>query len=189
MLDSSATLVDVAFATCTALTHAGETAVLCGGAAAAYYVPARYDSPDLDFVVQIGAAPHIVDRALATIGYRRSLDGDYQHDRLPYTVEFPIGPLAIGRDLVTSWRTDQRGDEMLHVFTPTDVVRDRFLHYWVWGDRAALDVALAIVRSRDDIDLDAFRAWTERERRTDVSYDPARVDYFFTSLAPSTGSG
>jgi len=183
MLDAAATLIDVAFATCTALTRAGETAVLCGGAAAAYYVPNRYDSPDLDFIVQIGAAPHVVDRALATIGYGRSADGDYRHDRLRYTVEFPIGPLAIGRDLVTVWRTDRRGDEVLFVFTPTDVVRDRFLHYWVWGDRAALDVALAVARARSDIDLDLIRAWTERERHSDVSYDAARVDYFFASLA------
>jgi hypothetical protein len=41
--------------------------------------------------------------------------------------------------------TVHRGDEILHVYTPTDVVRDRLIHFWAWGDynglRVALDVA------------------------------------------------
>lgn len=183
-LRDGATLVDVAFAACTVLERAGETAVLCGGSAAAYYVPNRYDSLDLDFVVQIGAAPHIVDRALATLGYARTSTGYYRHERVRYTVEFPIGPLAIGREAVTAWRTERRNSELLHVLTPTDVVRDRFLHFWAWGDRTALDIALAVVRARDDVDLDAVRAWTRRERDADPSYDASRVDEFFNLLSP-----
>ena len=182
-LRDDATLVDVAFAACTVLERAGETAVLCGGSAAAYYVPSRYDSLDLDFIVQVGAAPHIVDRALATIGYVRTADGYYQHEHVRYTVEFPIGPLAIGREAVSAWRTERRADELLHVLTPTDVVRDRFLHFWAWGDRTALDVALAVVRARNDVDLDAVRAWTRREHAADPSYDPSRVEQFFTLVS------
>jgi hypothetical protein len=96
---------------------------------------------------------------------------------------FPIGPLAIGRDYITSWRTERRGDALLHVYTPTDVVRDRFLHFWAWGDRTALEVALAVVRARDDVDLALIRAWVERESAADASYDATRVARFFASLA------
>lgn len=183
-LAPDATLVDVSFAACTVLERAGETAVLCGGSAAAYYVPARYTSLDVDFVLHTGRARHLVDRALATLGYERESGDFYTHATLPYTIEFPVGPLAIGREQVRAWRTDRRGDLLLHVLTPTDVVRDRFLHYWAWGDRSALDVALAVARARrEDVDLAAFRAWTERERAADRSYDHARVDRFFALLA------
>ncbi|HEV3089221.1 MAG TPA: hypothetical protein VGX96_18595 [Candidatus Elarobacter sp.] len=183
ILSERATLVDVAFAACTVLERAGETAVLCGGSAAAYYVPDLYQSLDVDFVVEVGAAPHVVDRALATLGYARAAEGHYRHATLPYTLAFPIGPLAIGREYITSWRTDRRDDLLLHVYTPTDVVRDRFLHYWAWGDRTALDVALAVARTRArEVDLDAVRDWTERELAADASYDASRIGRFFTLL-------
>jgi hypothetical protein len=183
ILTAAATLVDVAFAACTVLERAGETAVLCGGSAAAYYVPDLYQSLDVDFVVEVGAAPHVVDRALATIGYAFVAEGHYRHETLPYMLAFPIGPLAIGREFVTAWRTDRRGESLLHVYRPTDVVRDRFLHYWAWGDRTALDVALAVARARaGDVDLEAFRDWTERELAADRSYDASRIGRFFSSL-------
>ena len=182
-LPAQAGLVDVAFAACTVLAGAGETAVLCGGSAAAFYVPDLYQSLDIDFVVEVGAAPHIVDRALAALGYARVAEGHYRHATLPYTLAFPIGPLAIGREYVTAWRTEHRDGLLLHVYTPTDVVRDRFLHYWAWGDRTALDVALAVARARAaDVDLGAIRRWTESELAADGSYDAARVARFFRLL-------
>lgn len=182
-LSDGAGLVDVAFAACTVLARAGETAVLCGGSAAAYYVPDLYQSLDVDFVVEVGAAPHVVDRALATLGYARAGEGHYRHATLPYSLAFPIGPLAIGREFITGWRTDRRADLLLHVYTPTDVVRDRFLHYWAWGDRTALDAALAVARTHAaEVDLDAFAAWTRRELAADASYDPSRIGRFLSSL-------
>ena len=189
-LAAHASLSDVAFAVCSALDRAGETAVLCGGSAAAYYVPDRYQSLDVDFVLHVGRARVVVDRALESIGYDRAAEDYYRHPELPYTIEFPIGPLAIGRERVTAWRTDHHDDALLHVLSPTDVVRDRFLHYWAWGDRSALAVALAVARGRSaDVDLAAFRTWTERELAADRSYDAERVARFFRSLADREPSG
>ena len=129
------------------------------------------------------AACTVLDRALATLGYLRAAEGHYRHDRLPYMLAFPIGPLAIGREYITAWRTERRDDRVLHVYTPTDVVRDRFLHYWAWGDRTALDVALAVARAHPaEIDLAAFTAWTARELAADPSYDPSRIGRFLSSL-------
>ena len=182
MLQAGATLVDVAYAVCTALERGGETAVLCGGSAAAYYVPERYQSLDVDFVLHAGRARVVVDRALAALGYERATDF-YRHPALPFTIEFPIGPLSVGRERITGWRTERRDGALLHVLEPADVVRDRFLHYWAWGDRSALEVALAVARERAaDVDLAAFRAWTERELAADRSYDAGRVATFFRFL-------
>lgn len=182
-LAAGATLIDVAFAVCSALDRAGETAVLCGGSAAAYYVPDRYHSLDVDFVLHVGRARIVVDRALAGLGYGRERDF-YRHPALPYTIEFPIGPLSIGRERVTAWRTDRRGDALLHVLSPADVVRDRFLHYWAWGDRSALEVAVAVARDcAGAVDLARFRAWTERELNADRSYDAGRITTFLAALS------
>jgi len=178
------TLTDVAFGACTALAHSGETAVLCGGSAATYYVPEQYQSVDIDFVLHTETPRHVVDRALATLGYTRAPEGYYVNAALLYTIEFPVGPLAIGREEVRAWRTERREDALLHVLTPFDVVRDRFLHYWAWGDETALIAAWAVARERAaDVDLEEFRAWTEREREADRSYDHAGVDRFFAGLA------
>jgi hypothetical protein len=176
-------LIEAAFAACTALANAGETAVLCGGSAATFYVPNDYQSLDIDFVLHVGAAPHIVDRALAEIGFIRSMEGFYRHEHHPFTVEFPVGPLSIGREYVTTWRTEHRGKDLLHVLSPADVVRDRLLHYWAWSDRIALDAALAVTRARADVDVTAIRAWTAREQAADRSYDPRRIERYFTELS------
>lgn len=190
-LAAGAGLAAVAFAVCSALERAGETAVLCGGSAAAYYAADRYASRDVDFVLHGAAARRTVDRALAQIGYERAAGGWwYSHPLLPFTIDFPVGPLAIGREKITAWRTERRGDEILHLLAPLDVVRDRFLHYWAWGDEGALAVAVAVARRRAaDVDLVAFRAWTEREMRADGSYGPSEIGRFLRALDADSHAG
>jgi hypothetical protein len=97
-LDENSTLTDVAFLVCTALARAGEHAVLCGGSAATFYAPEKYESRDLDFVLHFGALTTAVDAALAPLGYVRAPEKLYRHPAARFTVEFPRGPTAIGSD-------------------------------------------------------------------------------------------
>jgi hypothetical protein len=169
-LSANATLTDVAFAVCTALDRVGEHAVLCGGSAATYYAPEVYQSRDLD-------------EALRPLGYLRAPERFYQHPVIPYTVEFPAGPLAIGSETVTEHATLRRGPLLLHVYTVTDVVRDRFMHFWAWSDQAALRVALDVAGEHPAaVDIASIEAWTEGELREAPVYDRARRDYFLTEL-------
>jgi hypothetical protein len=180
----SSSLVDIAFAVCTALDHAGIVGVLTGGSAATYYVPERYQSLDVDFVLRIAPQRHVVDEAMATTGYALAPSGIYKHPDTSVTVEFPRGPMAIGRDIIQTWSTDRRGEHVLHVNSVTDCVRDRFMHFWAWNDRSALDVALAVAtQHRSAFDAAAFRAWTEAERAADSSYSQECVDEFFGRLS------
>jgi hypothetical protein len=182
-LDPGATLTDVAFAACTALDRAGEVAVLCGGSAATYYAPEAYQSRDLDFVLRFAARARVVDDALRPLGYVRAPEGLYRNPRIVYTIEFPSGPLAIGSETITSYATERRGELLLHVYTPTDVVRDRFMHYWAWGDQGALRVALAVAGVRaSDIDAASIEAWTAREIAEAPVYDRIRRDHFIAEL-------
>ncbi len=182
-LDAHATLTDVAFAACTALDHAGEVAVLCGGSAATYYAPDAYQSRDLDFVLRFAARARVVDDALRPLGYIRTPEGFYRHSRIVYTIDFSSGPLAIGSETITSYATERQGELILYVYTPTDVVRDRFMHYWAWGDQSALRVALDVAAAcASEIDVAWLEAWTARELAEAPVYDGRRRDHFLTEL-------
>jgi hypothetical protein len=96
---------------------------------------------------------------------------------------FPAGPLAIGSETITKHATLRRGPLLLHVYTVTDVVRDRFMHFWAWGDQAALRVALDVAGEHPAaVDIALIEAWTERELRDAPVYDRARREYFLTEL-------
>jgi hypothetical protein len=182
-LERGASLSDVAFAVCTALHRAGIEAVLTGGSAATFYVPTVFQSADADFVLRYGSEGKAVLAALATIGFRRRPSGDFDHPNLQYTLEFPAGPLSIGSDLITSWCTERRDDEILHVLSPTDVVRDRFLHFYAWPDLSAYSAAVAIARAMyDSIEWNAFEAWARREAAADRTYDVLRLERFLREV-------
>jgi hypothetical protein len=184
MLSADATLIDVAFAVCTALDRAGEHALLVGGSAATFYAPEAYQSSDCDFILAFGPEARDVIPTLAALGFHRSAEGFFRHAELIYTVEFPKGPSYIGIDRIENHATVRRGDELLYVYTPTDVVRDRLIHFWAWGDynalRAALDVAIA---QRLEVDYTAIVSWTERELlEAPAAYDLVRRDLFLRDL-------
>ena len=165
-IDASTPLRAVAMAVCTALDHAGVTAVLTGGSAATCYAPEAYQSSDIDFIaVRFGGTTSrgAVDSQLAAIGFRRAVDC-YRHPESPYPIEFPPGPLAVGRELLTSWRTIREGDGILHILHPTDSVKDRLAAFIHWNDRAGLSQALAVARAQSgEIDVLSIEAWAEGE--------------------------
>ena len=182
MIDEASTLDDVAFAVCTALDHNRIEAILTGGSAAAHYAPIAVQSLDADFVLRFSVGGG-ESAALATIGYTRTPGRFYAHPRSPCTVEFPVGPLAIGTELVQEWSTERRDEEALHVLPPTDCVRDRFIAYYAWGDLSALASALHVARATADrFDERAFVAWARREATANIGYDIARLDLFLARL-------
>jgi hypothetical protein len=162
-ISETSTLVDVAFAVCTALDRSGITAVLTGGSAATYYAPDAYQSSDIDFVITFTGDRGKGEPALRDLGYRRKGDF-YVHSSAAFPLEFPPGPLMIGDDLIRSWSTDARGREQLNVLSPTDCCRDRLAALLYWNDFSGLEQALSVCRAQwKRIDLPAIRTWCERE--------------------------
>jgi hypothetical protein len=183
MIERGCSLIDGAFTVCTAFEAAALTAVLCGGSAATYYAPDAYMSADNDFVLNVDVSRAEIFAILAPLGFREE-GRIYVHDAVAWTVDFPRGPLAIGRDLVTEWATVRRDARLLHVISATDSVRDRFMHYFAWNDYSGLVQAVAVAKAqREQVDLDAFRAWTAAEIADAPVYDQRRVDAFFEALA------
>ena len=172
MIDAESSLIDVAFEACSALDRAGIVAVLCGGSAASYYC-AEYQSLGADFVLRLDTSERAVNAALVEIGYRRGVSNVYSNHASRFTIEFPAGPLAIGRKIVQTWLTVNRRELLLHVISAEDSVCDRFLHYWAWHDRSARAIALEVARVVPNLDAGAIAAWAAGEMAADSSYDPA----------------
>lgn len=161
MIGFTSSLADVAFAVCTALHRNGYCAVLTGGSAATYYAPEAYQSGDLDFVLTLRGVGG--EAALASLGFVRKGDF-YRHPDTPFLLEFPNGPLAVGEDLLQSWSTDRRHDEVLHVLSPTDSCRDRLASFLFWNDFSGLEQALAVLRARHaEVKLAVIEDWCRRE--------------------------
>lgn len=154
---------EIAFLVCTALHQKGLTGVLVGGAAAHIYAPNEYVSHDLDLILSLWSEDRAARDVLAELGYKS--DGkNLRHDSSAFTVEFPPGPLAVGEEPIKTWDTLREGEQLLHILTPTDCVRDRLAGYLFWHDRQSLSAAVSVARTHaDKVDLRIVEAWSRRE--------------------------
>jgi hypothetical protein len=97
-IDSDSSLEQVAAAVAAAFEAAGLRAVLTGGAAAVIHTGGEYQSEDLDFILESSPSQERLDEVLSEIGFSRKRD-HYVHPTSPFFIEFPRGPLSIGRDI------------------------------------------------------------------------------------------
>jgi len=184
LITNESTLIEVAFAASTALDRAGVVAVVCGGSAATFYCN-TYQSLDVDFVLRFHTGPRTIDESLRSVGFERNVGGVFSHPNSIFTIEVPSGPIAVGRKLISHWNITRRGDEVLHVLLPEDVVCDRFLHYWAWKDRSARDVAIQMARCVSKLDWKLIEAWAADEMKFDPLYDRKTWNDFRLEIKPA----
>jgi hypothetical protein len=154
-------LKDIAREVALALEAEGLSAVLTGGACASLYSGGAYQSSDLDFVLMNAVPASRLERAMASIGFAHR-GGHFVRPGSPFFVEFPKGPLGIGRDIrIEPARFRIRGASV-RVLSATDACRDRLAAFYHWDDRSGLKAALAIAR-RNPVNLRRIRAWSEGE--------------------------
>lgn len=160
-LTGRSSLADVALVVGDALRRYGIRAVLTGGACAELYAPGAPASFGVDFILAISVGTDDLDRALNPLGLVRERDR-YTHPRLPFHVEFPAGPLAIGQDVsITPVVHPDRGVRTL-TLSPTDACRDRLAAFYFWNDRQSLAAAVAIAL-RKRVSFAKIRAWSSGE--------------------------
>ena len=162
-LSRNATIQQVAREVAIALEKAGIRAVLTGGACAAIHTAGEYQSEDLDFILQSAPTQAALDEAMARAGFRRRRDL-YIHPSTPFFVEFPPGPLGIGRDLSIRpiRKRMNRGAWSILTLSATDSCRDRLAAFYHWNDRQSLRAAVQIAR-RNPVDLEKIRRWSRKE--------------------------
>ena len=154
-------LSDVAEAVGAALGKAGIRAVLTGGACATLFTDGDYQSSDLDFILEGEVRRLQLDEALNSAGFVRQGDR-YVSPDTPFFVEFPRGPLGIGRDISVRPRPLRIGRTMLLALSATDSCRDRLAAFYHWRDRQSLETAVLIAR-RHRVNLRRIREWSAGE--------------------------
>lgn len=164
-LSSSSSIEEVAAVVSDALTSAGITAVLSGGAAVQIYTSGLYESRDLDFISP--ASQRQLEQVLKRLGYSRQAGRHFVHQACPYTLEFPAWPLAVGKDLVRAWGERTVGALRIQILTPTQCVMDRLAAFYHWRDRQGLDQAVLVAREQV-VDLDEIERWSAREGHADA---------------------
>jgi hypothetical protein len=164
-ISARSSLEQVAAAVGHALNASGIRAVLTGGGCAVLYAGGEYQSEDLDFIVETAAPVEDLDRVMGGVGFERRGD-QYFHPESPFFVEFPSGPLGVGRDIQIKPVQLQFGSHRLLALSATDSCRDRLAAFFFWNDRQSLDVALSIA-SRNKVNLDLIRRWAEAEGQQD----------------------
>jgi hypothetical protein len=109
VIGPQSTLAEVALIVCSEFSKVGITAVLTGGSAATFYAPEAHQSHDLDFVITMRGATH-GGPSLAALGFAQK-NQFYAHPQTRFTIDFPPGPLAVGDDTITEWRTERVGSQ------------------------------------------------------------------------------
>lgn len=163
-LTAASSLERVAATVAEALAAAGIRAVLTGGACATLYSQGKYQSFDLDFILQSATSARELDEAMQRIGFRRS-GRHYEHPRARFLVEFPAGPLGIGQDLDVRPVTYRIGKIGVMALSATDSCRDRLAAFYHWNDRQSLAAAVEVARRRR-VNVGKIRRWSRREGAT-----------------------
>lgn len=135
--------------------------VLSGGACVTIFSENKYISQDLDFI-EYGSTPRRkLKKLLGELGFfeeRRY----FRHPETDFFLEFPTGPLAVGREPVKETVTLHFPTGVLRMISPTDCVKDRLAAYYHWGDRQSLEQAVMVARDHA-VDLQEVERWSKAE--------------------------
>lgn len=143
-----------------ALEKAGIEAVLSGGAAVTVYADNPYMTGDLDFVSS--EATIRIEEILSDLGFRRDNQRYFVHEETEYVVEFPMGPVAVGGEIIRESERIETEVGSFKIITPTHCVMDRLAAFYHWGDQQCLDQAIAVAKFQN-VDFDVIKNWSERE--------------------------
>jgi hypothetical protein len=86
----------------------------------------------------------------------------FVHPDTKFFVEFPTGPLAIGKERIERASELSTAIGRLRLLTPTDCVKDRLAAFFHWKDRPSLEQALLVARDQK-IDMNDVRKWSALE--------------------------
>lgn len=143
-----------------ALTRAGITAVLTGGAAVSVYSANKYQSYDIDFVT---AAPiREIATVMSGLGFRRGAGRHFEHPATRLVVEFVAWPVTVGDEIVRKWARIRTPVGTLQVLTATQCVKDRLAAFYHWRDAQSLEQAVLVARSRR-ISMKELARWSAAE--------------------------
>jgi hypothetical protein len=139
----------------------GIDSVLTGGSAVSIFSGENYVSIDLDFVITSYPKRSKIADAMHGIGFHQA-GRHFKHPETSLLVEFPGGPLSVGKQQVSKIDTIEYETGKLRIISPADCVKDRLAAYYHWGDRQSLSQAIMVIQE-NPIDLSEIAAWSQAE--------------------------
>jgi hypothetical protein len=145
----------------TRLREQGIEVILSGGASVTFYSSSKYVSYDVDLVNAYFVRRRLIREAMQRLGFNE-FGRSFVHPDTQFFVEFPPGPLAVGKEPV------QRIDEYtlstgtLRTISPTDCVKDRLSNFYHFDDLQCLEQA-TLVAQTNEIDLNEVDRWSKAE--------------------------
>lgn len=147
------------------LRASGIESVLTGGSAVSIFSEETYVSMDLDFVITGYAKRSAIRDAMGDIGFQQS-GRHFSHPETALLVEFPGGPLSVGRQQVAKIDMLVYDTGILRIISPADCVKDRLAGFYYWGDRQSLAQAVMVTHAAR-VDLSEIAAWSQAEGMVD----------------------
>jgi hypothetical protein len=148
---------------CTALEKEGIETVLSGGCCVDIYSKGKYTSDDIDLIDRFNGGHRRIREIMESIGFQESKIRRYfVHNKTPYFIEFPRGPLGVGDAPVKEIATRKTETGILKLLTPTDCIKDRLAAYFHWGDLQSLEQAVWVAQENEH-DLEAIKEWSDKE--------------------------
>lgn len=161
-MDFSATpIVDLASIIAQHLQQRGVDVVLVGGLAVEIYAENLYLTKDIDMVNTNYLKPKQMHKVMNELGFYKQ-GRVYVHDTTDITVEFPPGPLAVGRNLIKNTTVIQVANGAIPILHVVDVVKDRLAAFIHWQDKQSLVQAMAVIL-KHGLKPEEFRAFCEDE--------------------------
>jgi hypothetical protein len=139
----------------------GIDVVLSGGAVVSIYSENRYVSHDIDLILRKSTSYKQLKEVMEEIGFT-SQNRHFEHPDSQFFVEFPTGPLAVGKEQVKQINEIEYSTGTLRLLSPTDCVKDRLATYYYFNDRQGLEQA-AMVAESHAIDVEAIKSWIDAE--------------------------
>ena len=96
-----------------------------------------------------------------TLGFREE-NRYFRHPDTEFVVEFPPGPLGIGKERVQQIDEIETATGVVKIISPTDCVKDRLAWYYHDNDTECLEQAVLVARSKV-IDLAEVERWSAAE--------------------------
>lgn len=157
-------LGELAAFVCTQLGKHGIRAVLSGGACVSIYTDNPYESFDLDFIEYIPSGRKRIEEALREIGFAEE-NRYFKHPDTDFIVEFPAGPLAVGKEHVREIEEMEFPTGSLAMLSPTDCVKDRLAAFYHWNNLQCLEQALLVTGAKK-VDLKEIMRWSAAENKS-----------------------
>jgi phosphorylcholine metabolism protein LicD len=137
--------------------------ILSGGACVTIYTNNKYQSYDIDFIDNASTPRKKIKSLLSVIGFEEN-NRYFVHKDTEFFIEFPSGPLSVGKEPITNFNTIEFETGKLLLLTPTDCIKDRLAAYYHWEDKQALAQAI-LVAQNCHINLKEVERWSKVENQ------------------------